>query len=125
MLTTIIASTVLLLHMDGSSFTDSSGTGKTVSTIGDAAPSTAQSVFGGSSAAFDNANDAITLAGSPDFNFGTGDFTIDFRVRPHTWAGPGTYDFAFGYLGATGFHYYLSLAGDNFYVQNGINSYLR
>lgn len=44
---------------------------------------TAQSVFGGASGLFDGTGDFLSLLDSvdTDFIFGTGDFTIDFRVR--------------------------------------------
>jgi hypothetical protein len=68
------SSVALLLHMDGtgSSFVDSSGTPKTITANGNATQSTAQSKFGGKSAAFDGAGDylsvpSITLSG--DFVF--------------------------------------------------------
>ena len=75
---------VSLLHMDGANnsttFTDVSG--KTVTANGDAKISTAQSVYGGSSAYFDGSGDYVAIAASTDFEFGSGDFTIEcwFRV---------------------------------------------
>ena len=42
---------------------------------------TAQSKFGGASALFDGSGDYLTLDGSSDFAFGSGDWTIDFWVR--------------------------------------------
>lgn len=51
--------------------------GKTVYPQGDAKLSTAQAKFGPSSLALDGTGDYVTVATSPDFNFGTGDFTIE------------------------------------------------
>jgi hypothetical protein len=72
----------LLLHGNGTNgsttITDSSLTPKTVTAVGNAQISTAQSKFGGSSIAFDKVVDRLTLAASSDFAFGTGDFTIEF-----------------------------------------------
>ncbi len=74
--------TKLLLHTDGSNgsttFTDSETTPKTVTASGNATQSTAQSKFGGASALFDGTGDYLSLADSADWNFGTGDYTIDF-----------------------------------------------
>lgn len=79
------ANIVLLLHCDGvdgsTTFTDSEITPKTVTPNGDAQIDTAQSKFGGASALFDGTGDYLTLADSADWDFGTGDFTIDFWVQ--------------------------------------------
>lgn len=77
--------TKVLLHMDGAdnstTFTDESG--KTWTTV---APSpvidTAQSVFGGSAGYFSQSTDChIRTPAVAEFNAGTGDFTVDFRMR--------------------------------------------
>ena len=72
----------LLLHGNGSNgsttITDSSLTPKTVTAVGNAQISTAQSKFGGASIEFDKVDDRLTFAASSDFAFGTGDFTIEF-----------------------------------------------
>lgn len=77
--------TKLMLHMDGAdgstTFTDSEITPKTVSVFGDAQIDTAQSKFGGASGLFDGTGDYLSLANSTDFEFGLGDFTIDFWAR--------------------------------------------
>lgn len=79
--------TKTMLHMDGSNgsttFTDSELTPKTWTAHGAAAISTSQSVFGGASGLFTAAtSDYIdTVSNLTDFNFGTGDLTIDCRVR--------------------------------------------
>jgi hypothetical protein len=74
----------LLLHGDGTNgsttITDNSPSPKTVTAVGNAQISTAQSKFGGASIAFDNAGDYLTLASNSAFAFGTGDFTIEFWV---------------------------------------------
>lgn len=86
------ASVSLLLHGDGANgsttITDSSSTPKTVTAVGDAQISTAQSKFGGSSIAFDGTGDYITIAeASSSFTFGTGDFTIEFWLYPSNLTG--------------------------------------
>ena len=82
--------TKLLLHNNSNdsstSFIDSSGTGKAVTANGDAKISASQSKFGGSSALFDGTGDYLSLADSDDWNFGSGDFTIDGWFRANVWA---------------------------------------
>jgi hypothetical protein len=72
----------LLLHGDGANgsttITDSSPTPKTVTAVGNAQISTAQSKFGGSSIAFDGNGDYLTIPASADFSFGTENFTVEF-----------------------------------------------
>jgi hypothetical protein len=75
-------STLLLLHADGTDastfFEDDNGirAKKGIVAVGDAQVDTAQSQFGGASALFDGTGDYLSLE-SPDFAFGTGDFTIE------------------------------------------------
>ncbi len=70
--------TKLLIH--GDSIGDA--TGKTVTANGDATVTTAQYKFAelGRSIAFDGTGDYLSLADSDDWNFGSGDFTIDAWV---------------------------------------------
>jgi hypothetical protein len=74
---------VLLMHANGSdgstTFTDVMGS--TVTPFGNAQISTAQSVFGGSSIRFDGTGDGLRIATSGSFGFGTGDFSIELRLR--------------------------------------------
>lgn len=76
--------TVLLLDFDGTDastvFTDTARE-KTVTVVGNAQIDTAQFKFGTASGLFDGSGDYLTLDGSADFTFGTGDFTIEFFVR--------------------------------------------
>jgi hypothetical protein len=78
--------TKLLLHCDGTngstSFPDSSLLGHVATAHGSAAVSTAQYVFGGASGKFNCiGTDYLSVADSVDWTFGSGAFTIDFRVR--------------------------------------------
>ena len=79
--------TKLLLHCDGAdasiTFIDSA-TGKTVTAIGNAQIDTAQYKFGGASALFDGTGDGLTTPNHADFDFGSGDFTIDYWFRAAT-----------------------------------------
>jgi hypothetical protein len=74
-----------LLHFDGANgstaFTDSGPLGLTVTAIGNAQISTAQSKFGGSSLLLDGAGDRISIAAGTHFSFGTGAWTIEFWIR--------------------------------------------
>ncbi|MDP3052819.1 MAG: LamG-like jellyroll fold domain-containing protein [bacterium] len=81
----------LLLHMEGSgtSFSDSA-TGKAVTAVGSATQTTAQYKFGSKSAVFNGSTDYLTVPDSADWDFGTGDFTIDSWVKFNSvsgWAG--------------------------------------
>ena len=75
--------TKLLLHMDGSdngtTFTDACG--KTATVYGNSCTKTAQKKFGTASGYFDGNGDSVNFADCEDWNFGAGDFTIDFWVR--------------------------------------------
>lgn len=77
--------TKLLLHFDGTdtstTFTDSSTGAKTMTAVGDAQIDTSESKFGGSSGLFDGSGDRVTTPDSSDFDFSTGNFTIDFWVK--------------------------------------------
>lgn len=75
--------TKLLLHCNGADgsavFIDEAG--KTVTRNGGAQIDTAQSKFGGASGLFDGTGDYLSLANSADWDFGTGNWTIDFWIR--------------------------------------------
>lgn len=81
----------LLLHGDGTNgsttFTDDSNNSHTISVFGDAQIATAQSKFGGASMYFDGVGDYITAPSDSSFDFGTGDFTIEFWMRPSNVSG--------------------------------------
>ncbi len=80
-----ITGTELLLQGDGAdaatTFTDSSPVGRTMTANGNVQIDTAQSKFGGSSILFDGTGDYLSVADNGDFDFGTGNFTIDVWVR--------------------------------------------
>lgn len=81
----------LLLPFDGSNgsttFTDKSGSPKTVTASGNAQISTAQSKFGGTSGAFDGSGDFLTSAYNTAFDLGSGDFTVEAWIYPTTLSG--------------------------------------
>jgi hypothetical protein len=75
------ANVSLLLHGNGTNgsttITDSGPTPKTVTAVGNAQISTAQSKFGGASIAFDGIGDYIDAPANPAFSFGTENFTVE------------------------------------------------
>jgi hypothetical protein len=71
----------LLLHGDGTNgsttITDSSPTPKTVTAVGNAQISTAQSKFGGASLLFDGNGDSLNIDSNAAFAFGANNFTVE------------------------------------------------
>ncbi len=77
--------TVLLLHMDGNaqSFVDSSASGHNVTVVGNATQTNSNVMTGfGNSSSFDGNGDYLEITDNIDFDFGNGDFTIDFWAYP-------------------------------------------
>lgn len=77
--------TKLLLPVDGAdeatSTVDRSNGNHTVNFVGTAQLDTDQKVFGASSLLLDGNSDGLYMDDHADWNFGTGNFTIDFRLR--------------------------------------------
>jgi hypothetical protein len=71
----------LLLHGNGTNgsttITDNSPTPKTVTAVGNAQISTAQSKFGGASILFDGTGDYLDVGSNSAFGYGLSDFTIE------------------------------------------------
>ena len=80
----IDAFTKLLLHSNtvagSTSFQDYSGNAHAVTASGDTHHSGVSKQFGNTSILFDGTGDFLSIPDSPDWHFGTGDFTIDFWV---------------------------------------------
>lgn len=80
------ATTTLLMHCDGTNgsttIIDSSPSNHTITPYDNARISTTKSKFGGGSCFFDGTSDYMNI-GTPgtDYNFGTGNFTIDFWIN--------------------------------------------
>jgi hypothetical protein len=78
--------TKLCAHLDGAdgstTFTDSSAGAHTITAHGNVQIDTAQSVFGGASVLYDGSGDWLSADGHSDFALGTGDFVVDFWIRP-------------------------------------------
>jgi hypothetical protein len=79
------ANVVLLMGFEGAdastTFVDESSVGRTMTAIGNAQIDTAQFKFGAASGLFDGSGDVVTAADSADWDFGSGDFTIEMFVR--------------------------------------------
>lgn len=76
-------STVLLIHFNGTDGQTSytAETGQTLTFNGTAQLDTAQKKFGTASLLVDSAGDSISVPDSDDWDFGTGDFTVEAFVR--------------------------------------------
>lgn len=89
------ANVSLLLHGDGANgsttIIDSSPSPKTVTAVGNAQISTAQSKFGGSSLAFDGSGDYLSAGDFADHSLSGVPFTVELWVYPTSYAtgGPG------------------------------------
>jgi len=79
----------LLAHMSGadgaSSFVDSSNSPKTMNVYGEVKTLSTQYKYGPTSAYFNGGWNALTLSGSDDFDFGSGDFAIEFWVLVNSY----------------------------------------
>ena len=68
--------------MDGTNgsttFTDSSSNNLNVTAFGNAQINATQSKYGGASGYFDGAGDYLSISDATRFNFGSGDFTVEF-----------------------------------------------
>jgi hypothetical protein len=75
------SSVSLLLHMDGANgsttFTDTSSNNLAITAVNSAQISTAQSMFGGASGAFDGTDDYLTSVNSSALSLGSGNFTME------------------------------------------------
>jgi hypothetical protein len=96
--TTVLASGTIdendgtYIYIDGQgsgSFAEASDIlqGKQVIVNGDAQLDTTNKQFGASSLLLDGTGDYLSLSSSPDFGFGTGDFTVEMWVRPSSVSG--------------------------------------
>jgi hypothetical protein len=119
----------ILLHGDGTNgstvITDNSPSPKTVTAVGNAQISTAQSKFGGSSIAFDGTGDYLSIPDNDAFDLGTGDFTIEGWVN---YSSSTTFATALtkGWpTGSAGGAFLVTLVVGNlvFYAESGSNSW--
>ncbi|MFA5377340.1 MAG: LamG domain-containing protein [Dehalococcoidia bacterium] len=111
------AYTKALLHFDGddasTTFTDESG--KVWTEHGDAQLDTAWKEFGTAAGLFDGTADYVSTPNSADFDFGTGDWTVDFWMRRN---GASSYGGMFGASigGGNGLSIGLNFGGTNIRV---------
>lgn len=83
---TAITNTSLLLNFTNGGIIDTSMSND-LETVGNAQISTTQSKFGGASMYFDGTGDNLSIKTNPAFNFGSGQFTIEFWYYPTTLSG--------------------------------------
>jgi hypothetical protein len=123
------ANTLLLIHADGTNgsqvFTDdvTNRDAKTISLTGDTFISTADSVFGGASVAFDG-NDTLNVTDQV-FTFGTGDFTIEGWFKRSNDAAQGNlFNFRDGTTSQARPFFYTAISYRIAYFVNGANRIL-
>ena len=95
------ATTNLMIHGNvgtGQSFSDSSPSGHTITANGDVTHSGGQSKFSGGSIYFDSDADYLSMPDSSDWDFGNGDFTIDFWLGYPTDTGAWAEVFSQGWV---------------------------
>ena len=115
----------LLLYGDNSNgstaIVDSSANAHTITINGDAQISTTQSKFGGSSLYFDGTGDYVTAPSDSSFDFGTGDFTIEFWMNPSNITGTWQAIISRKYTGSGGWRIYKTSGSNNlsFYHPSG------
>lgn len=87
------ANVTLLLHMEGTSggttFTDSSTYGRTVTASGNAQITNTGAKFGSGALLLDGTGDYLTAASGPEQAIGTADFTVELFNRTEAFAGSG------------------------------------
>ncbi|NDD86023.1 hypothetical protein EBZ38_17325, partial [bacterium] len=117
------SSIVLAVAMDGANngttFTDESatikgsGSAKTISVVNNTKTVTAQSKYYGSSGYFDGVDDYLLLPATTDFQFGSGDFTIETWFYPNSNARMALYHGSFGTDWSVGIDYSATIAAGN------------
>lgn len=83
------ADSALLIHFDGADgiTTYTAETGQTVTFAGTAQLDTAYKEFGSASLLLDGDSDYVSIPDNSECDFSSGDFTIDFWIRPHNLTG--------------------------------------
>jgi hypothetical protein len=103
---------VLLLNMNGSNggttFTDSSPYNHTMTVTGDAHTDSSVKKFGSASAQFDGSGDKILSSAGSEFQFGTGDFTVEFWFRASDVSGAQVLVSHYGPSSAYSWEFYLN-----------------
>jgi hypothetical protein len=128
------ASVSLLLHGDGTNgsttITDSSSSPKSVTAVGNAQISTAQSKFGGASIAFDGSGDWCQLVNDSAYKFASSNFTIEYWFYPtllssgkqHINPDAANDNTSYAIItSGTALLYYLSSAGNSWNLASGVS----
>lgn len=92
---TVDTNTLLLISSEknngNTTFEDSSSNNHVITGYNQVQHSTGSAALGSSSILFDGTGDYITIPNSPNWDFGTGDFTIDFWIKTNTYGVKTTY----------------------------------
>lgn len=111
--------TTLLLHCNGidgsTTFTDLSASPHTITPIGNTQIDTEQYVFGQASALFDGVGDYLSSPDHTDWDFGSGNFSIDFRVRFSDSTGNQGF---FGRYTNSGSYFYIAKEGNSIRIRD-------
>lgn len=98
------SSVKLLLNCNGANgsttFTDSSPAARAVTSNGGASLSTTSQKYGSACGLFDGSNDYLSVADHADFQFGSGDFTVEFWFRPDAVPAAGQVAYLVGRYGS-------------------------
>jgi len=95
---TAVSNTSLLLNFTNSGIYDVSEN-NTLETVGNAQANTTQSKWGGSSIYFDGNGDCLTIPSNIIFQYGTGNFTIEFWLYSNAFPTTGNYHNLFDHRG--------------------------
>lgn len=113
----------LCIHSDdtdgSTTFTDSSLSEHSITANEDVHHETDQAKFGASSIYFDGTGDYLSLSDSDDWDFGEGEFTIDFWMRRSSTFGAGKDIISSNRLGGTSWLVHITNAHVYFYVNGG------
>ncbi|RPI79748.1 MAG: LamG domain-containing protein [Desulfobacteraceae bacterium] len=117
-----VDNTVLYLQGEGATIKDTSGKNYQITINGNTMISTTQKKFGNSSIYFDGSGDYLTVPASADWDFGSGDLTIDSWIQIDRLGAHQVFCIGYGYL-------YIwdknNGANSGFFLYNGPSSYVQ
>jgi len=87
----VLALPLVGIKSDFSNAINSGTSNKAITANGDVVASNAQSIFYGGSYFFDGYGDFLSITPTTDFNFGTGDFTVEFWAYTLSFSAAGPY----------------------------------
>lgn len=124
-----VANTSLLLKFQNAGVVDRTGKGDII-TLGNGQISTSVYKYGSGSIYFDGTGDGLYLPPSPNYGFGSGDFTIEFWVYfnstasgqniIHGYTSASTFDYTI-YTGTNTLVYYLSSNGTSWNIASAVS----